>query len=129
MPRGHRKDVELTRLLFRNGLLLDRNSFVSLPRHDDGKPHLLLEGQDKVAQRPRVFKKWKFKCSVCRHLLSERDDVPNDVRGNWHHVRGCDCVDCSELRCDPMTGRPCHMHRTEGFHRKASDYGTDNRAA
>ena len=124
MPRAHRKDVDATKLLFRNGLLLDKRSFLSLPRFDDGTVHLLLEGADKVAQRPRVFKKWKFKCSVCKHLLSERDDAPRELAAEWHHPGSCNCIDCTEIRCAPISERPCHAHRKAGveFHRKASDY-------
>lgn len=115
MPRGATKDIAVTKLLRRNGLLLDSRSFVSLPRKDDGSVHLFLEGLDKAAQRPRVFAKHK-RCAVCKN------DRQIDL--DWHHARNCDCVGCSELRCGQLrTGRACHAHGTSGFHRKAADYG------
>ena len=56
MPRGARKDAGTTKLLFKNGLLLDRRSFVSLNANE---PHLFLYGDDIICQRQRVYHKAK----------------------------------------------------------------------
>ena len=106
MPRGAKVDRAVTKLLGENGLLLDKRSFVSL----DG--HLYLRGLDKISQRPRVFKLHKEKCAVCGALASEHGG------GEWHHLRRCDCVGCSEVRCSQFV-RDCHRHRTPGFQRVA----------
>ena len=108
MPRGARRDVNVTRLLRENGLLADRRSFVG---HDlNYVPHLFLRGEDKSRQRVRVFARYK-RCSICK---TPRDEST----GEWHHPKNCDCVGCAEVRCSQFLS-DCHRHRTPGFRRKA----------
>src|ERR1700684_925254 len=114
MPRGAKKDITVTKNLRESGCFKDPRSFTSL----DG--HLFLFGEDKANVRRRVFKKWKNKCVICKHELSEFADDWSRLKGDWHHPKNCDCVGCSELRCGTTTGRPCHAHRTVGFKRKAA---------
>lgn len=112
MPRGAKKDITVTKNLREAGFLQDPRSFISL----DG--HLFLKGCDKGNIRYLVFKKHKNRCVVCKAPL-DIDVGLFDVRcGNWHHPKKCDCVGCSELRCDTTTGRPCHAHGTVGFQRQ-----------
>ena len=113
-PRSAKKDLTVTKNLHEAGILEDERSFISL----DG--HLFLEGPDKAKVRNAVFKKHKSRCVICRHQLSHVAADFDPMRGAWHHVKNCDCVGCSELRCDTTTGRKCHAHRTEGFQREAA---------
>lgn len=113
MPRGTKRDITVTKNLREAGFLQDPRSFVSL----DG--HLFLYGMDKAQTRNFVWRKHKGRCVVCRWKLNiDAEDFSKD-RGAWHHPKNCDCVGCSELRCDTTTGRPCHAHRTVGFKRIA----------
>jgi hypothetical protein len=118
MPRGARKDKSVTALLFRNGIFADKRSFVS---SNYNEPHLFLFGADKSAQRVRVFIHHRNKCCVCRAEIWGTDDAPNQMRGDWHHPKNCDCIPCSEIRCSTLTGRDCHAHRTLGFRRSAKE--------
>ncbi len=96
-------------------LLLDKRSFIG----KDG--HLYFFGEDKARLRPLIFKLHRSKCCVCGHRLSETSESWSPDEGDWHHPRKCDCPtkECSEIRCNPMTGRKCHAHRTSGFQRVA----------
>ena len=75
MPHGARKDTAVTKLLFKNGLFLDRRSFVSLNANE---PHLYLKGDDMSAQRIRVLRRDKTVCQKCRKQLTSGD-------GEAHH--------------------------------------------
>ena len=112
MPRGAKRDKTVTQNLQEAGILEDNRSFISL----DG--HLFLEGQDKAKVRPLVFARYHNKCVVCHTFLHPDAAAWMPWCGAWHHVKNCDCVGCSELRCDTTTGRKCHAHRTEGFERE-----------
>jgi len=115
MPRSAKKDFTVTTNLFEAGFLVEPDSFVSL------SGHLFLEGQDKSRVRWFVFMRHKNKCVICGHKLSLAVDEFHPDRGAWHHVKNCDCVGCSELRCDTTTGRKCHAHREIGFQREANN--------
>lgn len=96
-------------------LILDKRSFIG----KDG--HLYFFGGDKARLRPIIFRLHKSKCCVCKaHCQEEGDEF---TQGAWHHPRKCDCPtkECSEIRCNPMTGRKCHSHRTVGFRRVAQN--------
>jgi len=108
-----KKDITVTNNLREAGLLLDADSFVRL----DG--HLCFEGKDKSRLRTLVFKKHRSRCAVCGRALLEAAEPFQADCGAWHHPKTCDCVGCSELRCDTTTGRKCHAHRTPGFKRVA----------
>jgi hypothetical protein len=110
MPRGAKRDLAMTKLLQNNGLLLDKRSFVSI------EAHLYLHGIDKSLQRPRVFARYHEACCVCGAIALENDSELS--RGHWHHTKKCDCVECSEVRCNPFL-RNCHRHGTVGFKRVA----------
>jgi hypothetical protein len=109
--------VPLTNLLRANGLLLDRKSFVGY-RKSDMTPHLYLKGQDKANLRPLIFKFHKYRCAICRAKIHP-DEWPMFNKGIWHHPNKCDCIGCSEIRCDTITGRFCHAHGQPGFQRVA----------
>jgi hypothetical protein len=84
--RGAKKDIPFTKLLRANGLLLNRNSFVSLGL----EPHLYLSGEDIVQMRARAWNKSRGKCAICKHELNPFD-------WHMHHVQGglvgrCDCL-------------------------------------
>lgn len=99
MPRAARKDQEVTKLLRANKLLLDPRSFVSLPAHFDGKPHLYLEGLDVVLMRLRVELRDKGKCKQCKSVTEtwEMDHLQGGTVGR------CDCLHNLQTLC----GR-CH---------------------
>ena len=108
-----KEDLRVTKNLRDAGKLEHPDSFV----RQDG--HLCFEGPDKSAIRAKVFKRYKNRCCICNALLDPAAIGRDPKHGDWHHVENCDCVDCSELRCSPETGRACHAHRTIGFERKA----------
>ena len=102
MSRGARKDTAVTKLLYANGLLLDKRSFVSLNANE---PHLYLKGADMSAQRERVIKRDDGKCRKCGH------NVASDY-GEVHHVihkgqLGYDDLCNLEWRCGRWFG-DCH---------------------
>ena len=103
MPRGHKKDVHVTKLLFRNGLLLDRRSFLSLPREEDGTVHLMLKGDDIVCQRQRVWHRSKQRCALCKGAITfdfEMDHIQGGTSGRCdclHNLRAL-CRDCHRLK-------------------------------
>ena len=101
MPRGARKDVGVTKLLFRNGLLLDRRSFVSL---NGNEPHLFLKGLDVSLRRDRVFKQSKGKCAGCKDELEYEWEMDHKQGGN---VGRCDCLHNLQALCPD-----CHQKKT-----------------
>lgn len=111
-----KQDFTATRNLAAAAFFIHPDSFI----RKDG--HLALEGADKSRVRPYVFAKHKNRCCICQHKLDAAAPRFNDLCGDWHHPDSCDCVDCSELRCDTSTGRPCHAHGTPGFEREAAKY-------
>jgi hypothetical protein len=113
MPRGAKMDLTVTSNLREARIFEDERSFVSL----DG--HLFLRGLDKSKVRKQVFIKHKDRCVICGHMLDRYARKFATSCGAWHHPKNCDCVGCSELRCDVTTGRPCHAHLTAGFERVA----------
>jgi hypothetical protein len=100
MPRGAKKDIAISRLLVKNGLLLDKRSFVSL----GPEPHLFLRGYDIVYQRQRVWSHSKDKCASCKRLLSEVEWEMDHIQGGM--VGRHD--DLSNLRA---LCRDCHRKR------------------
>jgi len=109
-----KEDFGVTQRLHEAKFFEDHRSWVSL----DG--HLKLFGADKSKRRILVFKKHKNRCVVCGHKLDPDAPDFHPNRGAWHHPGPCDCISCSELRCDTTTGRKCHAHRTPGFERVAN---------
>jgi hypothetical protein len=61
VPRGAKKDITVSKLLYENGLFLDKRSFISL----GAEPHLYLKGPDMQAQHDRVMKRDKHRCQIC----------------------------------------------------------------
>jgi hypothetical protein len=116
MPHGFRRDYGATGAAYRNGLLEDRRSFITLPDLS-GRTHVRLEGMDRSRQRTRCFMKSKGKCAVCRRPIT-LDTF------EMHHPGTCDCIDpgCPthvEARCSQFDGE-CHRHHTKDFRRKAA---------
>ena len=107
MPRGARNDVAVTALLFKNGLLLDKRSFVSL---DANEPHLFLKGKDMSAQRMRVIARDKATCRNCgQSFMRTYGDTDS---AEIHHViprgkGGSDDLGNLELRCGRFISE-CH---------------------
>jgi HNH endonuclease len=102
MPRGAKKDEPVSRLLFKNGILLDRRSFVSL---NGAEPHLYLKGADMSRQRERLVLRDKGKCRKCKRFLGAE-------AGEAHHVisrgrGGSDDLENLEYRCGRYVG-DCH---------------------
>lgn len=108
----------MTALAISEGWIPPKDAYIG---HDG---HLYLKGQAKSAQRHRVFEKHDEKCSVCGAYCPEQGS--DFTAAHWHHRSGCDCLACSEVRCNPFTGRKCHAHRESGFKRKAEDYKKEN---
>jgi hypothetical protein len=105
MPRGAKLDRFVTVLLRKNGLLLDKRSFVG---HDlNGTPHLYLKGADVSEQRERVWDRSKQRCSECGTPLTW---VADDSYSDWEmdHKQGgtvgrCDCLHNLRALC-----KKCH---------------------
>lgn len=119
MPK---EDIRVTRVLRAAKLIVERDSYVSL----DG--HLIFTGRDKSRLRPLVFKKWRSKCAICGHKLQEKAPAFHPDCGAWHHPGPCSCLECTDLRCDATTKRPCHAHRVagSGFTREAAKKAADD---
>jgi hypothetical protein len=120
MPLGASRDLAVTKLLRTNGFFRDPRSYVSMPRKEDATVHLHLQGEDKAAQRDRVWRKHRNRCVVCKIALDPNAEKWQQFAGCWHHTSYCDCVGCSELRCDTTSGRECHGHGTAGFKRRVA---------
>lgn len=102
MPRGAKRDVNVTNLLSRNGLLLDKDSFLGWR---ENMPHLYLKREDILAQRRRVWERDKSICRKCKR----RVDWEN---GEMHHVLskgkgGSDDLSNLEWRCGRFVS-DCH---------------------
>ena len=105
MPRGARKDDAVTALLYKNGILQDRRSFVSLPNLTNGSIHLYLEGADRSDMRKRVYIRDKGKCRLrispdCRYKVTLSFE-----ECEMHHIQGglvgrCDCKENLAIVCD-----------------------------
>jgi hypothetical protein len=110
MPRGHRRDKAVTRLLRENGFFLDKRSFVSSPRLSDGSVHLILFGDDVGVQRHKLFLRDKETCQKCGRHAPENGQ--EGFHGEWHHLDHtlagrCDCLHNAEVRCGAFVSR-CH---------------------
>jgi hypothetical protein len=95
MPRGAKVDRPVTSLLFKNGILLDRRSFVSL---NGNEPHLFLAGADIIRLRGWAFTKSKGRCQLrlkgCRGTAEEMHHKQGGLTGRCdcrHNV----CMSCS----------------------------------
>lgn len=110
MPRGAKKDEPVTKLLYRNGILLDRGSFVSL---NGNEPHLFLKGEDVVRQRNEVGRRCKGKCARCKTGLRISDGwVGVGYIFEMDHKQGgnsgrCDCLHNLQALC-----HDCHVKKT-----------------
>jgi hypothetical protein len=96
VPRGAKKDITVSKLLYENGLLLDKRSFISL----GAEPHLYLKGRDVEKQWDRLWESTVGSCANCRLI----------IYGNWvmDHKQGglvgrCDCLHNLQVLCPP-----CH---------------------
>jgi hypothetical protein len=110
MPRGAKRDLAVTKLLYANGLLLDRRSFVSLPRKDDGTVHLFFEGADVAGQRSRLWQKktrpgeraprCELRLYGCDYYAAEMDHKQGglDGRCDCRHNLQPVCVNCHRLK-------------------------------
>ena len=85
-----KKDERLSKMLYENGLFLDKRSRVVYD--PEMNPHLKLKGQDMRAQRDRLANKAEPVCGICGK------DMPL-YSGYWetHHKQGglvgrCDCL-------------------------------------
>ena len=102
MPKGAHKDVPVTKLLFANGLFLDKRSFLGWR---ESVPHLYLKGEDMSRQRQRVQERDEEWCGKCtRHV--------NDEDAEIHHViskgrGGSDDLSNLEWRCGRFVS-DCH---------------------
>ena len=82
-----KKDERLSKMLYENGLFLDKRSRVVYD--PEMNPHVKLSGQDVVEQRNRLWAKWKERCANCGVFLQ--------LTWEMDHVRGglvgrCDCL-------------------------------------
>ena len=99
--RGAHKDLPVTKLLFANGLLTDRRSFVGWREQI---PHLYLKGADMSNQRNLCCARDKGHCRKCKRECG--------VAGEVHHVLprgkgGSDDLTNLEWRCGRFVG-DCH---------------------
>jgi hypothetical protein len=101
MPRGAKKDITVTRLLFENGLLLDKRSFVSW----GAEPHLYLKGEDVGRQRERLWLSGNSECEICRKPIHFNQIWQMDHKQGGL-VGRCDCR--HNLR---ITHAECHRAR------------------
>ena len=114
MPKPKRDKTVSDRAYEQGWLVHPRKlSYVGL----DG--HVYLEGPDKMRQREMVFAFHGYRCCVCGAALLEEGG--EFTRGHWHHPSRCDCITCTEIRCNPFSGRPCHQHGKSGFQRRAGN--------
>jgi hypothetical protein len=99
--RGAKIDRPVTLLLRKNGLLLDRRSFVSL---NGNEPHLFLKGDDVTLQREQIWNKANGKCRACRGPISwetfELDHKQGGLSGR------CDCLHNLQALC-----HDCHAKK------------------
>jgi len=96
MSRGFKRDDRVSKMLYQNGLFLDRRSFVGYD--PEMKPHLLLKGMDIVSQRNRMWEKSKRRCSKCKRVFE------TDADFEMHHKKAglvgrCDCGHNLEPLC------------------------------
>jgi hypothetical protein len=108
MPRGAKKDVPVTKLLWENGLFLDKDSFLGW--RSDSTPHLFLKREDIALQRERVYQNdagWcqlslSPECHNNRGFSIPRDEFELDhIKGGL--VERCDCEHNLQVAC-----APCH---------------------
>lgn len=78
MPRQHKADRPVTRMMLREGLFQDARSFVSLPG-DDGESHLFLYGQDWQEQRSRSFRRDGYICQECHETVASWKIEPHHI--------------------------------------------------
>jgi hypothetical protein len=99
MPRGAKKDVPVTKLLFANGLFLDKRSFLGWR---ESVPHMFLKGADVADQRRRVWGRSKEKCASCKKLIwtFEMDHIQGGLSGR------CDCLHNLQALC-----HECHAKK------------------
>jgi hypothetical protein len=102
-------DNAATKTLQDAGFFQDRDTYLDIGGH------IHAEGKDKSLCREAAFRRWKNRCSVCNRRIDPSAEKWNPNAAAWHHPKSCDCVDCTEIRCDTTTGRPCHSHGTVGF--------------
>lgn len=132
MPRGAKKDTAVTKLLFRNGLFLDRRSFVSLHGNE---PHLFLKGEDVSAQRLRVWYRSKNRCAICKkEFVFEYYDEWEMDHKQGGLVGRCDCLHNLRIVC-PECHRKKHIHpqftpkqQTQEAADEHDEHGTGNKA-
>lgn len=108
MPRGAKKDVPVTKLLWENGFFLDKDSFLGW--RSDSTPHLFLKREDIGAQRNRIYERdagW-CKLQISPQCQNHRGaSIPKD-EFELDHIKGglverCDCEDNLHVAC-----RACH---------------------
>lgn len=102
-----KRDIERTKA----AKFKDRRSYWG----NDG--HVYARGKDKGRFRAQKFEEHGEYCDVCGAFTPEHGS--EFVAGHWHHVKRCSCPGCTEIRCNPFTGRKCHMHGVSGFQRVA----------
>lgn len=73
MPRKHKIDRPVSRLMYREGLFVDSRSFVSLPDGDDSESHLFLFGKDWERQKERVWERDKGICQLSGQRCGDRE--------------------------------------------------------
>jgi hypothetical protein len=104
MPRGAKRDLAVTLMLFENGFFLDKRSFVSMDAH------LYLEGEDLTRQRERIYSRdagWcklenSPECHNKRGSSMGREEFDLDHRQGGLTER-CDCDHNLQVAC-----KPCH---------------------
>ena len=103
MPRRHKIDRPVTRMMYREGYFLDKDSFVSLPDGMDSESHVLLAGEDWKRQRERIWLRDRGICKICGKPvdgIADPDHIIPKGKG------GTDDID--NLR---TVGRKCHNAR------------------
>lgn len=112
MPRGFRKDINLTALAHEGlygQLLVDSRSFWSI----DG--HILAYGKDKEPIRAEIFRLNREanggvnRCWNCGVMVEEHEGDHMAANGEWDHIytkRRCDCTHNGRVSCPK-----CHRDR------------------
>lgn len=103
MPRGHRIDKPVTRMMLREGYFTDARSFVSLPDGDDCDSHVFLYGEDWTTQKARAWNRSKGICGICNKTIWSCADPDHIVKRS---KGGSD--DIGNLR---TVHRECHEKR------------------
>jgi len=107
MPRKHKEDRPVTRMMLREGYFQDKRSFVGLPE-SDGESHVFLRGPDWDRQKREVWKRDKGVCQLCGGRIACKDGLPICDPDHIIKRSGGGSDDLGNLR---SVHRSCHEKR------------------